>query len=300
MYSIDKLIAVAEAEIGYLEKASNSNLYDKTANAGKANYTKYGYEMHTLYPTVMDYPAPWCDAFVDWCFYKAFGVDGAKELLCDFDDYTVNSAQYFKNMDGWYTSSPKRGDIIFYKNSERICHTGIVYAVDDTYVYTIEGNTSGASGVVANGGGVCKKKYALDYIWIAGYGRPDYGDQWAEEDYNTWGKITATSLNIREEPSVDTKVVDSYELNSIVFLTNKTNNGWYKTNKGYISAKYVEVDYMINDTRDNTPKEWETDAITWALNKGILKGDENGDLKLHSNATKADILVFLYRNEQNR
>lgn len=56
-----------------------------------------------------------------------------------------------------------------------MAHTGLVYRVDGTYVYTIEGNTSGANGVVANGGGVCKKKYRLTYNRIAGYGRPDWG-----------------------------------------------------------------------------------------------------------------------------
>ena len=41
MKAIDKLIATAEAELGYLEKKSNKNLDDKTANAGSSNYTKY-------------------------------------------------------------------------------------------------------------------------------------------------------------------------------------------------------------------------------------------------------------------
>ena len=53
-------------------------------------------------------------------------------------------------------------------------HTGLVYKVDSNYVYTIEGNTSGASGVVANGGGVCRKKYPLNSNYIVGYGRPNY------------------------------------------------------------------------------------------------------------------------------
>ena len=35
------LIKIAAAEIGYKEKASNSNLDDKTANAGSNNWTKY-------------------------------------------------------------------------------------------------------------------------------------------------------------------------------------------------------------------------------------------------------------------
>lgn len=173
--TVDKVIKIAEAEVGYLEKKSDSQLYSKTANAGYGNYTKYGKEMHTLYPSVMDYPAPYCDAFVDWCFYKAYGVSNAKGLLGgNFNDYTPSSANLYKNKKAWYTSNPKVGDQIFFKNSTRICHTGLVYKVDNKYVYTIEGNTSGASGVIANGGGVCKKKYSLTYSKIAGYGRPKY------------------------------------------------------------------------------------------------------------------------------
>lgn len=171
------LIAVALGEVGYLEK-KNGNLvylYDKTSNAGSANYTKYGKEMHDIYPAVMDYPAAWCDAFVDWCFQKAFGISNAKGLLGgSFNDYTVASAQLYKNKGAYFKKNPRVGDQIFFKNSSRICHTGIVYAVDATKVYTIEGNTSGASGVVANGGGVCKKSYSLGYYKIDGYGRPNY------------------------------------------------------------------------------------------------------------------------------
>lgn len=174
MTAIEKLLSIAEAEVGYLEKKNSNSLYEKTANAGSANYTKYGYEMHKLYPITMDYPAAWCDAFVDWCFVQAFGKDMATKLLHKFDDYTVNSAGYYKNNKEWYTS-PKIGDQIFFKDSKGgICHTGLVYNVDSTYVYTIEGNTSSATGVVANGGCVAKKKYKLTYDRIAGYGRPNY------------------------------------------------------------------------------------------------------------------------------
>ena len=173
--TVDKVLAIAEAEVGYLEKKSNSQLYDKTANAGSANYTKYGKEMHDLYPSVMDFPAAWCDCFVDWCFYKAYGMTNAKALLSgDFNDYTVASAQLYKNKGAYYKTNPKIGDQIFFKNDVRICHTGLVYKVDTSKVYTIEGNTSGANGVIANGGGVCKKSYPINYSKIDGYGRPKY------------------------------------------------------------------------------------------------------------------------------
>lgn len=168
------VINIALAEVGYLEKKSNKNLDSKTANAGSANYTKYGRDMHNLYPAVMDFPAAWCDAFVDWCFQKAYGVSNAKGLLAgNFNDYTPSSAQLYKNKGAWGTA-PKIGAQIFFKNSTRICHTGLVYDFDNKYVYTVEGNTSGASGVIANGGGVCKKKYALTNSKIAGYGYPKY------------------------------------------------------------------------------------------------------------------------------
>jgi hypothetical protein len=55
-----------------------------------------------------------------------------------------------------------------------MAHTGLVYAVDSNYVYTVEGNTSSDSGVIDNGGGVFKKKYERNFKRIAGYGRPDY------------------------------------------------------------------------------------------------------------------------------
>ena len=174
--TVDKVLNIAFAEEGYLEKATNKYLDDKIKNAGSNNWTKYGRDMHNIYPSVMDFPAAWCDCFVDWCFYKAYGVSNAKGLLGgNFDDYTVASAQLYKNKKAWYTSNPKVGDQIFFKNNAgTICHTGLVYKVDKSYVYTIEGNTSSAAGVVANGGCVRRKSYALNYAKIAGYGRPKY------------------------------------------------------------------------------------------------------------------------------
>lgn len=171
---VKTVIDIALGEVGYLEKKSNRYLDDKTRNAGSANYTKYGRDMHKLYPSVMDFPASWCDAFVDWCFQKAYGVSNAKGLLGgNFNDYTPSSAQLYKNKNAWYTK-PKVGDQIFFTNGTRICHTGLVYKVGSKYVYTVEGNTSGASDVVANGGGVCVKQYLLTNPKIAGYGRPKY------------------------------------------------------------------------------------------------------------------------------
>lgn len=48
MYDRQKVIAIALAEVGYLEKASNEQLDDKTANAGKKNFTKYARDMKAV------------------------------------------------------------------------------------------------------------------------------------------------------------------------------------------------------------------------------------------------------------
>lgn len=191
------VIDILLAEVGYLEKKSNKNLDSKTANAGSKNYTKYGRDMHEIYPTTMDFPAAWCDALVDWGFYKAYGVANAKGLLGGkFDDYTPNSAGLYKKKNA-YHKSPKVGDQIFFNNGKRICHTGLVYKVDSKYVYTVEGNTSGASGVVANGGGVCKKKYALNNSRIDGYGRPKYD---AEPKKTVVEKVVSTVTKKKTYP----------------------------------------------------------------------------------------------------
>lgn len=185
----EKLIQIAKQEDGYLEKASNKDLDSKTANAGKNNYTKYARD---LYPSLQG--QPWCDMFVDWCFVQAFGEVKARQLLCGgFSAHTPTSAQYYKNMGRW-SLIPEHGGQIFFKNSVRICHTGIVTKVIDGRVYTIEGNTSGASGVIANGGGVCEKSYPISHAGIAGYGMPDwslvespnYELEWHHDDYGWW------------------------------------------------------------------------------------------------------------------
>lgn len=177
-----KVVEIALGEVGYLEKKSNSQLDSKTGNAGYNNYTKYARDLDAIssFYNGKKNGYAWCDIFTDWVFVKAFGVEKAKELLCQPDkSYGAGcyySARYYKNKGQFYTQNPKPGDQIFFWNSSKsdVAHTGLVYDVDRTYVYTVEGNTSSTSGVVANGGGVFCKKYKLNYARIYGYGRPKY------------------------------------------------------------------------------------------------------------------------------
>lgn len=177
---VEKVISIAKDEVGYLEKASNSQLDDKTANVGYNNYTKYARDLDALgnFYNGKKQGYAYCDIFIDYVFVKAYGVENAKRLLCQPNKSLgagcQYSMQYYKNK-GQLKTSPKIGDQIFFKNSTgEIVHTGLVVNVDEYYVYTIEGNTSTTAGVIANGGGVCEKKYKLNYNRIACYGRPQY------------------------------------------------------------------------------------------------------------------------------
>lgn len=150
MKAIDKLIQIAKNETGYLEKASNSQLDSKTANVGENNYTKYWRDIKPDYQR-----QPWCAAFVSWCFMKAFGLDTAKKLLKHWPYvYCPTMADLFT-----LNSNPKIGDIVIFYRNGTFTHTGIVTKVSGDRFWTVEGNTSGGSTIIANGGGVCQKSY---------------------------------------------------------------------------------------------------------------------------------------------
>lgn len=172
MSAIDKVIEIAKNEIGYMEKASNSNLYDKTANAGSNNYTKYWAE---VCPSLQ--AQPWCACFVTWCFEKAFGKDKATALLKEYPfTYCPSMANHFT-----LNANPKRGDIVLFYRHGEFAHTGIVTSVDGDKFYTIEGNTSAGSSIIPNGGEVCAKSYYNSNLPGTKFCTPNYSLV-AEED----------------------------------------------------------------------------------------------------------------------
>ena len=170
---MNTVIAIAKAEDGYLEKRSNSQLDSKTDNAGSKNYTKYWRDLANW--GLGNYQAQyWCAGFIHWCFVKAYGLEAAKKLLLHAPYISCDTLAEKSKAAGQRYISPQKGDVVVFWNGSRYSHTGLIYRVSGGYFYTIEGNTSGASGVVANGGGVVAgKKYK-----IAGtshrFHRPDY------------------------------------------------------------------------------------------------------------------------------
>lgn len=163
--AINALIAVAKNEIGYLEKATNDQLDSKTANAGYNNYTKYWRDIYPAYQG-----QPWCACQISWDMMTAFGLETAKKLLRHWP-YV-----YCPTMANLFTlyANPQVGDIVIFKHNGVFTHTGLVIKVQGDQFWTIEGNTSGASGIVANGGGVCQKSYYNSQLPGTKFCRPDY------------------------------------------------------------------------------------------------------------------------------
>lgn len=192
-------VNLALSQVGYLEKKTNDNLYSKTANAGYNNFNKFAAELDKIkgFYNGPKNGAPWCTSFVDNIQVQAYGVTDMKRITFHTNcgaSCTYSAKQYEKN--GRLYKTPKFGDEIFFKDKDGGCsHTGLVVAVDTLYVYTVEGNTSSSSGVVANGGAVAKKKYSKTYSQIYGYGRPLYDPEPKKSVKKTKTEVKKTKVN---------------------------------------------------------------------------------------------------------
>ncbi len=185
----ERLIATAEDQVGYLGKKTNAQLDDPKANPG-GRWNKYARDLDALsdFYNGGKNGYDWCDVFVDWCLVQTFGRKLGQELLAQPDRSlgagTGYSLGYYKAR-GQFFSSPRPGDQIFFGDANTTWHTGIVTAVKDGYVHTIEGNAGNPSAVRS-----CK--YPLRYYKIKGYGRPDWSlapnDNDKEDDDMTYYK----------------------------------------------------------------------------------------------------------------
>ena len=77
MTPVQRVLTTARSETGYLEKATNAQLGDKTANAGYNNWNKFAAfldDLKVVY-NVKKNGYAWCDCFVDYCFIYTFGLE---------------------------------------------------------------------------------------------------------------------------------------------------------------------------------------------------------------------------------
>lgn len=187
--AIDALIVTAQAEIGYMEKQSNAQLDDKNTNVGDGNYTKYWRDLKPIYQG-----QPWCAVFVSWIMYKTFGLETAKKLLKHENDFPY---VYCPTLGARFTkyANPQRGDIVIFYRNGTFAHTGIVTKVEGDKFYTIEGNTSNESTIIANGGEVCSKHYNNSNLPGTKFCRPDYSIVKSIMNSSSTSKPSQTTYN---------------------------------------------------------------------------------------------------------
>ena len=185
----------------YLEKGSAAYLDDFQRNAGYNNYTKFARDVN-FWGQPGCQGQPWCAVYQFWKLTKVLGLKTALQIMGGGFYNCRNVIRHAQSKEIW-KKAPKKGALIIFRNGS---HIGSVNKYDTQYVYTNEGNTSSAAGVVANGGSCRNKKYKLNDPVIDGYVWIDYG---TEEQTSTEtavklnktpkyvGKVTATELNVR-------------------------------------------------------------------------------------------------------
>ena len=168
--AVELVLNLARSQLGYHEKASNSQLDDKAANSGAGNWTSYARDLDNLrnFYNGGKNGYPWCDVFYDWLFVRCFGAELGRQMLCQPLNSAgagcMYSAQYYKQYGRWFNGTPEPGDQIFFTYAPgEYSHTGLVESVSGGVVNTIEGNTSDSVG---------RRSYSVGSSNIAGYGRP--------------------------------------------------------------------------------------------------------------------------------
>lgn len=167
MYDTNSTLWIARSQVGYREGKSNGHWN---------NDQKYSDQLPGF---AWSDNQPWCATFVQWALWQA-GVavpKGAKSASC-----AISCAAY--KAAGRFTEYPVTGAQVFF-GPRGGTHTGIVVRWDDTYVYTVEGNTNGTGG--SEGDGVYEKKRTRRDAYVYGYGVPYYKGKASSPDPK-WNK----------------------------------------------------------------------------------------------------------------
>lgn len=160
--AINKVIKLAEAQVGYKASADKHTKYTADLDAlgdfynGKKQWKGGG--------------ADWCDIFVDWLFVKSFGAETGRKMLYQPKKSTGAGCGYsanFYRQNGAFSKEPQLGSQIFYGMRGNESHTGIVVGIEPNYIWTVEGNVGGGAGQV-------KKKKVSKTVEISGYGIPNW------------------------------------------------------------------------------------------------------------------------------
>lgn len=283
----EDVVIIAKSQVGYKENAVNLNAYGRAmGNNGQA----------------------WCAYFVLWCLDQA----GIKERPVSGN--TCNNVTFFQKKGLWHNQQsvgwksganqcdgvvdtdyiPQVGDIVAIENdgapSEGPDHTALVVGVDDSWVYTVEGNITDS---------VLERKYSRangklngksSSVYVNGYGSINYDNARSSQE-TTAGKDTKTdiSTSVESKLSITTQPIDtsvSEDANAVFKVAAKGSALTYQWQYKNASTAYWTDSTMVG-SKTNSITVKGTTARNGYQYRCVVK-DANGN-KVTSNVAKLTV-----------
>ena len=288
---------------GYLEKKSNAYLDDFKKNAGYNNYTRFARDVNSWGQPGCQ-AQPWCAEYQFWKLVNVLGITKALQIMGG-GFYNCVSITNHAKVNGTWHNSPKAGALVIFRNGS---HVGSVRSSNGSVVYTNEGNTSSAAGVVANGGAVRNKSYAINDSAIDGYVWIDWGtDEPATSTWKATGTATSTvdDLYVRETPNG--YVLGQINKGNRVEISGEKSGMWTKVKIagigiGWAATKYLQIDGAQNTTatvitkkQDKTQRLFTGQVTASSLNVRTWAGAEYPNIKKYptlNKENKVDVMNF--------
>lgn len=253
------IVDYALSQIGTAEDPLGSNKQKYGALIDSTDWYLYKDGTKTWRHLVNGYD--WCTQFVDASFITTAGIDTARKMLFrpvynNMGAVVKYAFNYFKSAGRGYKKEdydPKPGDVIYFQNSKGLSHTGIVVAVDEKTVTTVEGNSG------TNAYYVAKHNYRKVNDYIYGYGHPDYDQPEPDPKEmdgfkvgNTYEVICSDPLAVRKGPgkSYD-KTGELKKGDQIICLHLRhdgSGNTWLNHSDGWSCGLYQGNRYLADPT----------------------------------------------------
>lgn len=289
---------------GYLEKKTAEYLDDFKKNAGYNNYTRFARDVNSWGQPGCQ-AQPWCAEYQFWKLVKTLGITKALQIMGG-GFYNCKSITKHAKSNGTWHKSPKVGALVIFRNGS---HVGNVQSFDGSKIYTNEGNTSSAAGVVANGGATRNKSYAINDSAIDGYVWIDWGGEGQTATWKATGTATSTvdDLYVRESPNG--YVLGKINKGNRVEINGEKSGAWTKIKVagigiGWVATKYLAVDGVKNITatatvitkkQDKSQRLYTGQVTASSLNVRTWAGAEYPNIKKYptlSKGNKVDVMNF--------
>lgn len=290
---------------GYLEKKSNAYLDDFKKNAGYNNYTKFARDVNSWgQPGCQG--QPWCAEYQFWKLAKVLGITNALKIMGGGFYNCVSITNWSKKKGTWY-NTPKVGALVIFRNGS---HVGSVQSFDSSRIYTNEGNTSSAAGVVANGGAVRNKSYSINDSAIDGYVWIDWESY---DDTATWKKTgirtaIVNDLYVRETPNG--YIMGSINKGTVVEIDGKTSEKWTHVKVSGIGIGWIWTGYLakeggpasatITGKQDKTQVLFKGNVTATVLNVRTWAGTEYPNIKKYpklNQGNEVEVMNFTQKDK---